>query len=97
MLSSFSASIYLLDVTYRLLQHEMLKLMMVLMYTLADLNVEFLSFIISFSYLIPPKFLGVTCHAQCEMSRGCWGTLADECVQCRSYQYQGICVDTCNE
>ena len=39
----------------------------------------------------------VSCHDQCEMTRGCWGTLADECVQCRSYNYQGTCVEACDE
>ena len=38
----------------------------------------------------------VMCHEQCLMNRGCWGVLADECVECRHYDYLGTCVESCN-
>lgn len=39
---------------------------------------------------------GFACHAECDVLHGCWGTLADECVQCSHYQHLGTCVPACN-
>jgi len=32
-------------------------------------------------------FVGITCHGECVQENGCWGTLADECVRCRSFRF----------
>lgn len=38
----------------------------------------------------------VQCHEECVPMRGCWGTLPDECVECRNYGYKELCVPQCD-